>query len=109
MEHHDVVKHPSHYQQFGVEAKAIVAAILNHPANKKLTHYEAYCMGCELKYRLRAGFKTNGANAHQDIEKAMECHRMRTETGDPIHKDIVNEMQNFFEGFGPNMIKEQAE
>ena len=102
------VKHPGHYLRFGVEVKDIIAWVLDSPENEHLTQYEAYCMGNEIKYRLRAGFK--GAY-EQDMEKAMQYNLMRersplradedVDAEGILYVDIVEERDWFFKGFKP--------
>ena len=64
----DAVHHPSHYKQFGVEVIDIIRHVLGPDG------FRAYCIGNELKYRLRAGDKGDAA---QDIAKAMKYREFR--------------------------------
>lgn len=58
----DFVNSPKHYAFFdGVEAIEIIASSMSVEA------FRGYCMGCNLKYRLRAGKKDD---LQQDISKA---------------------------------------
>ncbi|NCD26429.1 MAG: DUF3310 domain-containing protein [Deltaproteobacteria bacterium] len=65
---HDPVQRPTHYQQFGVEVIDIIRHVLGPEG------FRAYCIGNELKYRLRAGDKGDAA---QDIAKAMKYREFR--------------------------------
>jgi len=65
----DEVNHPSHYKKFEKEAVDIIKFVLGEEG------FQIYCQGCELKYRLRAGFKT--ADYEQDMEKAMKYYNFR--------------------------------
>jgi len=65
----DVVNHPSHYaSHYPVEVKYIIDLVLDNVVG--LSSYQAYCLGNELKYRLRAGFK-NPDRIEEDIKKAI--------------------------------------
>ena len=64
----DPVERPAHYQRFGME----VIDIIRHALGPE--GFRAYCIGNELKYRLRAGDKGNAA---QDIAKAMKYREFR--------------------------------
>ena len=64
----DPVDRPSHYQQFGVEVIDIIRSVLGPEG------FRAYCIGNELKYRLRAGDK---GDATQDLAKAMKYREFR--------------------------------
>lgn len=60
----DAVKKPSHYQMIdGVESIEIIASCMTRD------EWRGFCMGNELKYRLRAGKKDA---LQQDIDKANE-------------------------------------
>ena len=72
----DMVNHPSHYKALGMEVKDIIKMILESDEYSDLTPWEAYCLGNELKYRLRAGFKDD---PDQDIKKAMKYFEFRSE------------------------------
>lgn len=65
---YDNVNHPKHYKQFGVEVIDIIHNVLGDDG------FKAYCIGNELKYRLRAGDKGDAA---QDIAKAMKYREFR--------------------------------
>lgn len=65
----DPVHAPSHYKNFPKEVKDIIRFVLGEEG------YKAYCIGCEIKYRLRAGFKSD---ASEDIAKAMKYFDFRT-------------------------------
>ena len=64
----DPVDRPSHYQHFGVEVIDIIRNVLGPEG------FLAYCIGNELKYRLRAGDKGDAA---QDLAKAMKYREFR--------------------------------
>ena len=64
----DPVNHPLHYKQFGVEVIDIIRHVLGPDG------FRAYCIGNELKYRLRAGDKGDAA---QDLAKAMKYREFR--------------------------------
>lgn len=64
----DPVQRPSHYQRFGVEVIDIIRHVLGPEG------FNAYCIGNELKYRLRAGDKGDAA---QDMAKAMKYREFR--------------------------------
>jgi len=80
MSHHALVKNPNHYQQFDKEVKDIIRYTLGEEG------YRYYCQGCELKYRLRFGFKP-GFDYTLDTEKALEYNRMRLEVSDATPSD----------------------
>ena len=64
----DPVNHPPHYKQFGMEVIDIIRHVLGPEG------FRAYCIGNELKYRLRAGDKGDAA---QDLAKAMKYREFR--------------------------------
>lgn len=68
---------PNHYKEFGIEVKEIIKFVLEH-ADNSFTPYEAFCVGNELKYRLRAGFKGE-EKMLVDMNKAMEYYKYREE------------------------------
>jgi hypothetical protein len=68
----DNVNHPMHYNMHPIETIEMIRAILNECP--PMDPFSAYCLGSELKYRLRAGFK---GNAQEDIEKAMKFRDFR--------------------------------
>jgi hypothetical protein len=61
----DMVNHPPHYLDLGMEVKDIIKEVVTYTFGSRA--YKAYCLGNELKYRLRAGHK---GDAVQDLEKA---------------------------------------
>lgn len=65
---HDPVQRPAHYQQFGMEVIDIIRHVLGPEG------FRAYCIGNELKYRLRAGDKGDAA---QDMAKAQKYREFR--------------------------------
>lgn len=61
----DGVRKPSHYQVFdGVESIEIIARSMT------VSEFRGFCMGNVLKYRLRAGKKSELANMEKDLNKA---------------------------------------
>ena len=61
----DMVNHPPHYLNLGMEVKDIIKEVVTRTFGA--TAYKAYCLGNELKYRLRAGDK---GDALEDLGKA---------------------------------------
>lgn len=61
----DMVNHPPHYLDLGMEVKDIIKEVVTYTFGRRA--YKAYCLGNELKYRLRAGHK---GDPMQDLEKA---------------------------------------
>lgn len=65
VEDDDGVKSPSHYQLFeGVEAIEVIARSMTQEM------FKGYCLGNILKYRLRAGKKSELATLEKDMAKA---------------------------------------
>lgn len=61
----DGVKQPSHYQLFeGIEAIEVIARSMTQEM------FKGYCLGNILKYRLRAGKKSELATLEKDMAKA---------------------------------------
>lgn len=61
----DGVRKPSHYQVFdGVESIEIIARSMT------ASEFRGFCMGNVLKYRLRAGKKSELATMEKDLNKA---------------------------------------
>lgn len=61
----DAVKSPNHYMLFeGIESIEVIARSMTVEA------FRGFCLGNVLKYRLRAGKKTDLANVQQDLSKA---------------------------------------
>ena len=77
----DQVNHPAHYNVFPFETKDIIDSILT-TYRDDLSPYQAYCLGNELKYRLRAGFK-NPDKIEQDIKKALFYYNERKGLDNP--------------------------
>lgn len=74
----DGVKQPSHYQLFeGVEAIEVIA----HSMTQEM--FKGYCLGNILKYRLRAGKKSELATLEKDMAKAAFYMELYTK-----HKDL---------------------
>lgn len=64
----DPVNHPAHYKRFGMEVIDIIRHVLGPDG------FRAYCIGNEIKYRLRAGDKGDAA---QDLAKAKKYREFR--------------------------------
>ncbi|WKV24214.1 hypothetical protein LET1_00013 [Pectobacterium phage LET1] len=61
----DGIRKPSHYQVFdGVESIEIIARSMT------VSEFRGFCMGNVLKYRLRAGKKSELATMEKDLKKA---------------------------------------
>lgn len=61
----DGVRKPSHYQVFdGVESIEIIARSMT------VSEFRGFCMGNVMKYRLRAGKKSELATTEKDLNKA---------------------------------------
>lgn len=61
----DGVQNPSHYQVFdGVESIEIIARSMT------VSEFRGFCLGNVLKYRLRAGKKSELATMEKDLKKA---------------------------------------
>ncbi len=76
----DNVNHPDHYMTLPIETIKIIKIVLDAMPN--LTNFEAYCIGNDLKYRLRTGFKVNiGETLEEaiirDIKKALKYKEFR--------------------------------
>ena len=82
------VHHPKHYKHFGLETIDIIRLVLNARENKELSNFQAYCMGNELKYRLRAGLKPENA-CDRDMQKALKYRDFRFEEGDVDESSFV--------------------
>jgi hypothetical protein len=66
---------PSHYKQYPIEVADIIRLILE-ACPPETTGTEAYLLGNELKYRLRAGFK-DPSKVNEDIDKALWYNERR--------------------------------
>ena len=77
-EEKDMVSSPSHYaDHYPVEVCKIIEAVLKiADSEEEMSLYEAYCLGNELKYRLRAGFKHED-KIEEDIKKALWYNKAR--------------------------------
>lgn len=63
--HDDGVRKPSHYQVFdGLESIEVIARSMT------VSEFRGFCMGNVLKYRLRAGKKSELATMEKDLNKA---------------------------------------
>lgn len=61
----DDARNPSHYQVFpDVESIEIIARSMTH------AEFKGFCLGNVLKYRLRAGKKSELATMEKDLKKA---------------------------------------
>ena len=77
----DGVKQPSHYQLFeGVEAIEVIARSMTQEM------FKGYCLGNILKYRLRAGKKSELATLEKDMAKATFYLELYEK-----HKDLCHE------------------
>ncbi len=71
----DNVNHPNHYKgAYPFEVIDVIEFVLDSVHCSHLDPFESYCLGNELKYRLRAGLKDNAA---EDIAKAMKYMEFR--------------------------------
>ncbi|NQZ47888.1 MAG: DUF3310 domain-containing protein [Erythrobacter sp.] len=74
----DMVSSPAHYaDHYPFEVCEAIDLLLDHYGSS-LKPYEVYCLGNELKYRLRAGFKEPD-KIEQDIKKALWYNKSRRE------------------------------
>lgn len=71
----DQVQQPSHYTEYPKEVVDIIRFVLE---DSGLSPFDAWCVGNELKYRLRAGLKDKD-KLYQDIDKAMKVRSWRVE------------------------------
>jgi hypothetical protein len=69
----DNVNSPSHYTTYPKEVKDIIEWVLE---GSNLTPFEGWCVGNELKYRLRAGLK-DPDKLIEDMEKALKVKSWR--------------------------------
>lgn len=73
----DLINKPAHYDFFiGIEVKDIIRIVLNSQEASHLTPYQQHCLGCKLKYHLRAGKKDD---VHQELGKADKYLEMAIE------------------------------
>lgn len=68
----DPVNHPSHYTAYPVEVIDMIRLVLGDGG------FKAYCLGNEIKYRMRAGLK---GDASEDLAKAMKYKEFRDAVG----------------------------
>ena len=81
----DNVNHPGHYAlHYPLEVKDVIEIVLINAYGPDA--YKAYCLGNELKYRLRAGFK---GEPGEDIAKAMKYMEFREEAAEESRDDLV--------------------
>lgn len=71
----DNVNHPSHYTAYPAYPAYPAEVIYMVKAVLGVEGFKAYCLGNEIKYRMRAGLK--GDNAAEDIAKAMKYKEFR--------------------------------
>lgn len=67
----DPVNHPPHYTAYPVEVIDMIRKVLGYEG------FKAYCLGNEIKYRMRAGLKGDAA---EDLAKAMKYKEFRDAT-----------------------------
>lgn len=65
----DAVNSPSHYNDYPVEVIEIIKRTLTKE------QFIGYCLGNEIKYRMRAGLKSD--NIEEDIKKALKYRGFR--------------------------------
>lgn len=70
--HEDTVDHPNHYTAYPVEVISQIKAVLRMAYGEDA--FKAYCLGNEIKYRMRAGMKGDAA---EDIAKAQKYREFR--------------------------------
>jgi hypothetical protein len=71
----DAVNSPPHYTQYPLEVKDMIKLLVEQAYGPD--GYKAHCFACEIKYRMRAGFKDD---PQVDIKKAMKYFEFRKET-----------------------------
>jgi len=81
----DNVKHPQHYREYPKEIIDVIKFILGEEG------FIAYCMGNEIKYRMRAGFKND---VKEDMDKAFMYKKFRDEFEASKNKWQVNYLYN---------------
>jgi hypothetical protein len=69
-EYRDNVEQPAHYTEYPKEVYEIIKFVLGDDG------FKAWCIGNELKYRLRAGLKDKD-KMYEDLDKAMKVRSWR--------------------------------
>ena len=64
----ETVNHPTHYTAYPVEVIDMIRLVLGEEG------FQAYCLGNEIKYRMRAGLKDDAA---EDLAKALKYREFR--------------------------------
>lgn len=72
----DNVNHPSHYNYFPVEVILMIELILDKIEMSSISYFQAFCLGNEIKYRMRAGLK-DPDKIVEDIEKSEFYRKLR--------------------------------
>jgi hypothetical protein len=72
----EAVEHPAHYTAYPVEVIDIIKLALEEAYGPD--GFKAYCLGNEIKYRMRAGLK---GDTLEDIKKAMKYKEFRGNDG----------------------------
>ena len=67
------IQHPAHYTAYPVEVINMIREVLVAEYGEQ--GFEAYCLGNEIKYRMRAGLKGDVA---EDIGKAEQYRKFRS-------------------------------
>ena len=89
---------PSHYQQYPIEAVDIISLVLDAC---EITCTEAWLLGNELKYRLRAGFK-DPSKIQEDIDKALWYNKYRMLVRDGL--ELVPEVDPDWENISEDQV-----
>lgn len=85
----DDIRDPQHYAgKYPFEVFQAIELLLN-TFGGDLPPYQAYQLGNELKYRLRAGWKDDGEGGVKDLRKAIRCNEMRDEAVLRDQKKVV--------------------
>ena len=73
----NMVDHPEHYTKYPIEVIDMIREILTIAYGPD--GFAAYCLGNEIKYRMRAGFKGNSEGDHvEDLNKALKYAEFRS-------------------------------
>lgn len=89
----EMVNHPSHYNRTPIEAKEIIKLVLNSHLCNGMTHYQAFCIGNDLKYRLRAGEKGDIVEDISKGKKYIEFGEFDTSANKEKLDDVVNDAE----------------
>ena len=98
----DKVNHPEHYQNYKKEVIEIIEYTLG------VEGFKSYCEGNEIKYRLRAGDKTE--NWKEDIEKALWYKNARNNVKhkpDIIEQEEVDTLLNKIDNINESVLSDQ--